>query len=296
MSGAFDTLDGIGGTAIAVIPPVLVLLAVATRQFPHERYETARKRVLTTVGRVMPGHRPYLWLVIGSLVVAFGAVIGAAAAYNASNGPVPHVFDTYQDAMSQVASDADSGVSTMALVGIFTAATLPVATVTAWVVHHLLFWVPAPAAEVALTWTAYIPVGIATDGLVHALVGERAEDNTTDTVTSGQRIGVTLLYLLLKPLVRVSNVLLPSDSDITVSSDGGRVKLQTSVASHMVYWFVAVYLGTLIGLSARVHGPLERAIGPDATFLYLAIIICLASLLAYGPAWLSVGRRTEVGL
>jgi hypothetical protein len=126
-------------------------------------------------------------------------------------------------------------------------------------------------------------------------LGGGAEDSTAEVVTRRRRVCVTVLSLLLAPLVRISNVLLPSDSDIGVSSDGGRLEFRTDAPSHAVYWWVAVYLGSLIGISARGYEVLEPVVGPGAAVLYLAVILCLASLLVYGPAWVVVGRREEVG-
>jgi len=174
MTTAFGTPAGIAGTAITLLPFALVVVAVVTGQFPRERYEAARKRVLAAVDHSTP-HSPYPWLLIGSSVLLLGVVIGTSTAYNVSSGPVSHVFDTHADAMSQATSDADSGVFGTALAVILTASTLPAATVTAWVVHHLFFWVPRPAAEVVVMWTGYTPLVIVADGLVHGLVREDAE-------------------------------------------------------------------------------------------------------------------------
>jgi len=158
------------GAIVALV--ALVVVAVVTGQFPRERYEAARKRVLAAVDHSTP-HSPYPWLLIGSSVLLLGVVIGTSTAYNVSSGPVSHVFDTHADAMSQAASD--SGVFGTALAVILTASTPPAATVTAWVVHHLFFWVPRPAAEVVVMWTGYTPLVIVADGLVYALVREDAE-------------------------------------------------------------------------------------------------------------------------
>jgi hypothetical protein len=116
-------------------------------------------------------------------------------------------------------------------------------------------------------------------------------------ITRGQRIGVTLLYLVLKPAVRVTDVLLPPDSDITMSSERGHLKLQTDAATAAaVYWAIPMYLYSLLLLADRLYRPLEDSIGADAAILYLPVIICWAVLIVNGPAWIAVSRHeaTEV--